>query len=192
MSLHSSATVLSSRQARHQTPLFLIALKIYGSQGRQALPKGKTAHSPSPGKCCSEMSFSLTLKNASSSKIHGMGSNVSQKLFQPQPQIWFHSSNAALAAESKHCHCSAIPVWKQIFVARISPANWIPSSHHSQQPAQMKVIPWICLQQSNPLVLLLLWLFLKGKFHYMNHYIEPSVFQLAIEPSRRHHLNARR
>lgn len=34
MSLHSSATALSSRQARHQTPLFLIALKRYWSQGR--------------------------------------------------------------------------------------------------------------------------------------------------------------
>lgn len=81
----------------------------------KALPKGRTDHSPSPGKCCSEMAFSRALKNAPSSKIHGMGSNVSQKLFQPQPQIWFHSSNAALAAKSKLCHCLAFPGWKQIF-----------------------------------------------------------------------------
>lgn len=139
----------------------------------KALPKGKTENSPSPGKCCSEVSFSLGLKNGSSSKIHGMGSNVSQKLFQAQPQIWFHSSNAPLAAKSKLCHCSAIPVWKQIFLVKISPVNGIPTSHQSQHPAQMKVIPWICLQQSNPLILLLLWLFLKGKFLHMNHYIEP-------------------
>lgn len=75
MSLHSRAMCCHHHSQAPDAFIFSCTEEMLVSG--KALPKGKTDHSPSPGKCCSEMSFSLALKNAPSSKIHGMGSNVS-------------------------------------------------------------------------------------------------------------------
>lgn len=162
---------LSSLQARHQMPLFLIALKRYWSQGRLC-PKAGLITAPPQASAALRWHFPVHWKMLLVQKFMAW--------VQMSPRSSFnHSHKYGFTLQMLHWqqNQSFATAWPfQVgnkFLAKISPVNWIPTSHQSQQPAQMRVRPWICLQQSNPLILVLLWLFLTGKFLHMNHYTEP-------------------
>lgn len=161
----------------------------------QAIPKDKIIINPSPRQTLVwDILFSVHWKMFLVHKFMAQVQNDSQKLFQPQPQIWFHSSNSALAVKSKLGHCLAIPAWKQFFLAEISSVNLILKSHQSL------VLRWrhqseciAGLQRSNPSFLVLLWAFPQRWISLCKPFRQSStLFWCATELPRIEHLNARR